>query len=236
MHKLNFTWPATTADGAVLQVQHRKYVKVMPLEKEPRIVAGVDAAFSEKNVFAAVCLFRCADRTLIEQSTAIETIRFPYVPGYLIFLEGPAIISALKKLKAEPDVILVDGHGIAHPRNMGSASHLGVLLDIPTIGCAKNPLTGEFRNPAKGKGSRSELRIKGKTVGAVLRTRGNVAPVFVSPGHLIDLDAAVRITLACVQKYRIPEPLRCADMLSRRMKRKYSGSSAYEQPGRRDAA
>lgn len=232
----NITWPGTIAEATKLQEQHRKYVQIKTLKKEPGIVAGVDAIFCEDTVFAAVCLIRFADMTLIEQTTSRETIRFPYVPGYLIFLEGPAIISALKKLKQQPDIILVDGHGLAHPRNIGSASHLGVLLDIPTIGCAKKRLVGDFREPDRRKGSWSELYFEKRIVGAVLRTRQDIAPVFVSPGHKINLNDALRITMGCIGKYRIPEPLRCADMLSKRMRDGYfKGIASLSRAGTTDA-
>jgi deoxyribonuclease V len=180
----------------------------------------VDAAFSADKVFAAVCVHRYPDMALIEQTAAAEKISFPYVPGYLFFLEGPAILSALERLRALPDIILFDGHGSAQPRNIGAASHLGLLLDIPTIGCAKKRLVGEYTEPDTPKGSWSVLRLEEKTVGAVLRTRDNVAPVFVSPGHRTDLEDAIRITLRCTGKFRIPEPLRCADSVSGRMKKR----------------
>ncbi len=209
-----------------LQEKHKNLVRIEPLEREPEFIAGVDAAFSEDQVFAAACLYHYPDLTLVEQSSAIEQAKFPYVPGYLLFLEGPAIISAVRKLKIKPELILVDGQGLAHPRRIGSASHLGVLLDLPTIGCAKTRLVGEFREPGRRKGTWSELRYEGETVGAVLRTRDRVRPLFISPGHKIDLKDAIRITLGCVTKYRIPEPLRCADMLSKRMKAGAQSSSS----------
>ena len=181
-------------------------------------MTGVDAAFSEDLVYAAACLYRYPELTLQEQASAAGKLRFPYVPGFLSFREGTAIIAAIRKLTVKPDVILVDGQGIAHPRGIGIASHLGVLLNIPAIGCAKTRLVGEFEEPGRRKGSWSELVYECRIVGAVLRTKDSVRPLFVSPGHKIDLDSAVRITLNCIGKYRIPEPLRCADMLSKKLK------------------
>lgn len=212
------TWPDTISDALRLQEQHRKLVKIAPLKKEPEFVAGVDAAFDEDCVCAAACLYRYRELTLVERETAVRTVSFPYVPGYLFFREGPAIIAALKKLSRPPEVILVDGHGIAHPRGIGSASHLGVLLGIPTIGCAKTRLVGTFKEPGSAKENWSPLKYEGSVVGAVLRTRDDVRPLYVSPGHEVDVDGAIHITLACCGKYRIPEPLRCADMLSRKMR------------------
>jgi deoxyribonuclease V len=211
-------WPETISieQARELQKELRKRVRVIPLTREPRYVAGVDAAFSEDLVYAAACLYRYPELTLVEKTCAVEKLRFPYVPGFLSFREGHAVIAAIRKLPTKPDIILVDGQGIAHPRGIGIASHLGVLLDISTIGCAKTGLVGEFKEPGGRKGDWSRLAHEGRIVGAVLRTKDGVRPLFVSPGHKIDLDAAVRITLDCIGRYRIPEPLRCADMLSKK--------------------
>jgi deoxyribonuclease V len=214
-------WPKslTIPEAREIQNQLRKKVRVTPLIKEPRYIAGADAAFSDESVFAAVCLFLFPELTLVEQRTAIQKLSFPYVPGYLSFREGPSIIGALEILSKKPDLILVDGQGIAHPRGLGIASHIGVLLGLPTIGCAKSRLIGEHREPGNKKGSQSPLQLEGKTVGTVLRTKDHTRPLFISPGHKTDLATAVHITLACTGRYRIPEPLRCADMLSKKIKR-----------------
>ena len=213
-------WPETISieHARELQKDLRKRVRLIPLKREPRYVAGVDAAFSENLVYAAACLYSYPDLILVEKACAVEKLRFPYVPGFLSFREGSAIIAAVRKLATKPNVLLVDGQGIAHPRGIGIASHLGVLLNIPTTGCAKTRFVGEFEEPGRRKGSWSELTYKGRIVGGVLRTKDGVRPLFVSPGHKIDLDGAVRITLDCIGKYRIPEPLRCADMLSKKLK------------------
>ncbi len=211
-------WPKNIAEARGIQELHRNRIRTVPLDKDPVYVAGVDAAFSEDLVFAAACLYRCPELTLVEQSSSMLKATFPYVPGYLLFREGPAIIAAINKLSRSPDVILVDGHGIAHPRGIGSASHLGILLDIPTIGCAKTKLVGTGETPEVHKGRWAPLQYKGNVVGAVLRTKRNVRPLFISPGHDINLGDAIRVTMACIGRYRIPEPLRCADMLSKRIK------------------
>lgn len=215
MKGTDIIWPGNIAEARALQERHRSRIRIVPLSKEPEFVAGVDAAFSEDRVFAAACLYRYPDLTLIERTTAVLKSAFPYVPGYLLFREGPAIVAALNNLKKAPDLILVDGQGIAHPGGIGSASHLGIMLDIPTIGCAKTRLIGEFREPGRKKGDWSELRSEGVIVGAVLRTRDDTKAVFLSPGHKIDLGDSIRLVLGCTGRYRIPEPLRCADMLSR---------------------
>jgi deoxyribonuclease V len=153
---------------------------------------------------------------LIEQQTAVHRSDFPYVPGYLFFREGQAIVDVLRSLKQFPDVVLIDGQGIAHPRGIGSASHIGLLLDIPTIGCAKTRLVGNFQEPGKQKGSWSLLEYNGKATGAVVLTQDGIKPIFVSPGHKIDVSDSIRVLLGSIGRYRIPEPLRCAHMLSRK--------------------
>lgn len=218
MRKTDFNWPETIDEARAVQEQQRSLIEIAPLEREPEVVAGVDAAYSEDRVFAAACLYRYPDRVLIERASAVRKSTLPYVPGYLFFSEGPAIVSALDKLSVKPDIILIDGQGIAHPRGIGSASHLGLLLDIPTIGCAKTRLVGDYREPGIGKGSRTLLKFDGRVVGAVLRTQEGIRPLFLSAGHKIGLNDAIRITMGCVGSYRIPEPLRCADMLSGKLK------------------
>jgi len=214
MRTPDIIWPKTIDRAREIQERDKKLLLIKPLDKEPEYVAGVDAAFSEDRVYAAACLYCYPQLTIVEQAAAEKHLAFPYIPGYLLFREGPAIIAALNKLKRKPDVILIDGQGIAHPRGIGSASHLGILLDVPTIGCGKTKLVGKYRDPGELKGNWTELLFNGQIVGAVLRTRDSVRPLFVSPGHRIDLQGAIRIALACVGRYRIPEPLRSADMLS----------------------
>jgi deoxyribonuclease V len=213
-------WPTTFTLQEARKVQNllQKKVRIVPLEHEPRYVAGVDAAFSEDRVFAAACLYRFRDLTACEQASFSRKLSFPYVPGFLSFREGPAIIAVLNRLPRMPDLILVDGQGIAHPRGVGIASYIGVLTGIPTIGCAKSRLIGEYEEPLMKKGSWSPLRSEGNVIGAVLRTRDHTRPLFVSPGHRTDLNSAIRLTLACTRNYRIPEPIRCADMLSKKIK------------------
>jgi len=218
MRSPHIIWPKTIERAREMQERDKRLVLIEPLHKEPEYVAGVDASFSESRVYAAVCLYCYSQLTLVEQTSAEKQLEFPYVPGYLLFREGPAIIAALKKLKRKPDVILIDGQGIAHPRGIGSASHVGVLLDVPTIGCAKTRLVGKYRDPGARKGNWTELQFDGRIIGAVLRTRDGVRPLFLSPGHRIDLHGAIRIALNCVGRCRIPEPLRCADMLSKKIR------------------
>lgn len=191
-------------------------VRLDPLREKVRFVVGVDAAFSATRVYAAAALYSFPGLELIEESVAVSKIRFPYAPGYLSFREAPALIQAVRRLKSEPGLILVDGQGIAHPRGIGMASHVGVLLNIPAVGCAKSRLIGEFAEPDGSKGCWSPLVHQGKIVGAVMRTRDNVRPLFVSPGHRVNLRDCLIIVAACLKGYRIPEPLRRADYLSKK--------------------
>jgi deoxyribonuclease V len=217
-------WPGDIAAAKAAQELLCKKVRIAPFRGRPRLVAGVDAAFSFSQVFAAACLYHLADLTCVEQVTAVQDLRFPYVPGLLSFREGPAVIEALGRLTQRPDVILVDGQGIAHPRGMGLASHVGVVLDISTIGCAKQRLVGDHQEPGVKKGEWELLRYHDAVIGAVLRTRDNVRPLYISPGHRVDVKTAIGIVLSCLARFRIPEPLRCADMLSKKTKRDIAGS------------
>ena len=214
-------WPKTLTIEDARKAQNflSRKVRLSPLKKEPRYIAGVDAAFSDDLVFAAACLYLFPELALIERQFAVQQLLFPYVPGFLSFREGPAIMAALEKLAQKPDLLLVDGQGIAHPRGLGIASYLGVLLNIPAVGCAKSRLVGEHKDPGIRRGRWSRLIYEGRAVGTVVRTKDGVRPLFVSPGHRVNTDDATRLTIACSGKHRIPEPLRCADMLSRRMKK-----------------
>jgi len=220
-------WPETVREAREAQDSLKKRLKIRPLAREPRLIAALDAAFSGVGaggmVFGAACLFAYPSIDLIEEAACELPCDFPYVPGYLTFREGPALLAALNRLRKRPDIIIVDGQGIAHPRGMGIASHLGVLLGLPGIGCAKSRLVGEYDEPGRARGKSSPLVYEGNTVGAVLRTREGVRPVFVSPGHLIDLEGAVRIVLNSTGKYRISEPLRCAHRAAGRAKEEFEG-------------
>ena len=212
-------WPKDIIGARKIQEILKEKVKIIPLKKDPGYIAGVDAAFSKdgNKVIGVASLYRYPEMTLIEDSFAFTKAPFPYVPGFLSLREGPAIIEAIKGLKTRPDMILFDGQGIAHPKRIGIATHIGILLDIPTIGCAKSKLIGEYKDPGSKKGDWSPLIYKGKTIGAVLRTKDIVRPLFVSPGHRVDLDSSVEIVLKSTTRYRIPEPLRRADHISKRL-------------------
>jgi len=222
--KLDYlTWPINISDAKAIQIALRDKVKIIALKKPPQYIASVDASFTDDEIIAVACLYKYPELVYLGHETAIRKASFPYVPGYLTFREGPAIIEAINSLKIKPDIILFDGQGIAHPKGIGIASHIGVLLDMPTIGCAKSRLIGEYKEPGFKKGDWSSLKYNGRTVGAVLRTKGNVRPLFVSPGHRIDLKASIEIVLGCTSKYRIPEPLRWADFISKKLRREKLG-------------
>ena len=181
-------------------------------------VAGVDVGFplrgGQPRARAAAVLFSFPSLTPIAESVIEEPVRYPYIPGLLSFREAPAILSALQRLPAPPDLILVDGQGRAHPRRFGIACHLGLLLDRPTLGCAKSTLVGRYAEPADELGAWTPLLADGEVVGAAVRTRPRVKPVFVSVGHRLSLETAIRLVLACSRGHRLPEPTRLADTLA----------------------
>lgn len=207
-------WPGTIEEAAGFREELARKIRISSTGKKIRNVAGVDVAYCGKTAVAAAVLYDLENLDLLEETAAIVEVRFPYVPGYLFFREGPAVLAALEKLTRRPDLLMVDGHGIAHPKKAGYACLLGALLDIPSIGCAKSRLVGEFEEPGREKGSSSPLVYGGDTVGAVVRTRQGIRPVFVSAGHLISLEEAVTVVLRCAPKFRIPEPLRASDALA----------------------
>ncbi len=183
-------------------------------------VAGIDVSYDDtsKLMFAGVVVMSGDGRQVLETATAALRVRFPYIPGLLSFRETPAVIKAWTKLNALPDCLICDGHGLAHPRRFGLACHLGVLLRLPSIGCAKSLLVGTHRQPGKRRGSLEPLLDRGEQIGAVLRTRHGVAPVFVSQGDRISLDAAVQVVLDTCGGYRLPEPTRRAHLLVNEMR------------------
>ncbi|MEW6033485.1 MAG: deoxyribonuclease V [Chloroflexota bacterium] len=181
-----------------------------------RVVAGVDASYPRWRGVGtgSVVLVRYPDLTLLEVRTYSAEFSFPYIPGLLSFRESPLVLGAWKRLSSLPDLVLVDGQGIAHPRRMGLASHLGLLLDRPTIGCAKSVLCGTHGPVGEGRGSWVELVDGGEVIGAAVRTKERATPVYVSIGHKVDLPSALHWTQACCRGYRLPEPLRLAHLAS----------------------
>ncbi len=213
----------TVADAREVQERLRKAVRQVPLAMERlRLVGAADVTFldDKETVAAAFVVADLSTGAVVEEKTAVRKTAFPYVPGYLTFREGPSVLAAWGKLRHRPDVLLFDGHGIAHPRRFGIASHMGVILDMPAVGCAKSRLVGEYEEPGRRKGCCSPLVDRGEVVGAVLRTRDGVNPVFVSPGHRADLPTSVALVLGLCSRYRLPDPARRAHQITREMRRR----------------
>jgi len=199
-----------------MAIQHRLASQVvLTWDGRPvRRVAGVDVGFPGERGRAAVAVLSFPDLQFLDSARAEIEISFPYIPGLLAFREGPVILAALEQLSVEPDLLIFDGHGLAHPRRMGIATHMGVLLDMPSIGCAKSRLVGTHQEPGPSRGSYTWLYDEGEVIGAVLRTREGVSPVYVSIGNRIDLETAVDFLLRCCTRYRLPEPIRWAHRLA----------------------
>jgi deoxyribonuclease V len=211
----NHSWDLTPTAAIALQKTLAQKIKIIQPEQPLRFIAGVDCAPSQdkKFYFAAVVLWDRQQLRVLEYHIDKAPLVFPYIPGLLSFREIPAILKAFAHLTQTPDVIMVDGHGLAHPRGLGIASHLGLLFERPTLGCGKSLLYGHYQEPGLAFGATSSLVAKNKVIGMVVRTRAKVAPVIVSVGHLIDLPTAVDLVLDCTQGYRLPEPTRQADKL-----------------------
>ncbi|MDD4457193.1 MAG: deoxyribonuclease V [Syntrophotalea acetylenica] len=206
-------WCMTPRQAIALQkaLAHRVCTESR-LPQNLRHVAGVDVSFrrGDSLFHAAVVVVDLADMACVEAVCAAIEIRFPYVPGLLSFRELPVVLEAFRKLRSTPDAVLVDGQGIAHPRRLGLASHLGLWLGLPTVGCAKSRLCGEHPPPGRGRGERVPLVLDGTVVGTVLTTRDGIRPLYVSPGHMTDVPGAAELVLACTGRYRLPEPIRRA--------------------------
>jgi deoxyribonuclease V len=213
----------SVAEAREIQERLRREVREEPGLDQAGIefVAGTDISYlrERKLALGAAVLMGYPGMEVLEVCTSAVEVTFPYVPGLLSFRELPALLPALEALGRTPDLIFVDGHGLAHPRAFGLASHLGVLTGIPAIGCAKSRLVGESEEPGREVGDQVPLLYKGKTVGAVLRTRRGVKPLYVSVGHLVDLPTSVRMVLACLRGVRLPEPQRKAHQAAEGSKR-----------------
>lgn len=225
-------WDVSPAEARAIQEQLRARVETRDRLPPLDFVAGADVALDlGRNVaIAGVILYRFPEMTEVERVSAERPIAFPYVPGLLSFREAPVLLRAFAKLTRAPTVIFFDGHGYAHPRRFGIASHLGVLLDTPTIGCAKSRLIGTHREPPAPPASSVPLKDADETIGAVVRTRRGVRPIYVSVGHRISLPRAVELALAVCDGYRIPRPTRQADQFVESVKR--AARSALQKAGK----
>lgn len=213
----DYAWPSRLEEAIVIQEKLRDQVITEDQLQEPiQYVAGVDVGFEADGTItrAAVAILSFPDLQVIETSLAHRPTNFPYIPGFLSFREIPAVLDALEKIKTIPDIILCDGQGIAHPRRLGIASHLGLIIDMPTVGVAKSLLVGKHEELSETKGSKQPLIYKGETIGAVVRTRTGVKPLYISSGHRVSLPTAIDYVLRCTPKYRLPETTRIADKLA----------------------
>ncbi len=209
-------WQVTPAEARAIQETLRGRVETVDRLPSIRHVAGVDVGFAPdgRTTRAAVVVLSYPALTPVDQAVARQPTAFPYVPGLLSFRELPAVLAAIEQLQILPDLYLCDGQGLAHPRRFGIACHLGVLLDAPAIGVAKTRLTGSHDEPPAEKGGWVPLLDGGEVIGAVVRTRSRVKPVYVSVGHRVSLETAVNFTLACTTHYRLPETTRQAHRLA----------------------
>jgi len=227
-HRLSHSWDLSFGEARRLQETLAHQIRLSFPQKTIRLIAGADVSFNKFSpvLFAGVVVLSFPDLLLVEERWTIQRTAFPYVPGYLSFREAPAVIAAFEKVKSRPDVMILDGQGIAHPRGLGLASHVGLLLGFPTVGCAKSLLVGKHIPVPPEKGASVPLIFKEKEVGKVLRTRTNVKPVFVSPGHMMDIKHAAEFVLRCCPRYRLPEPTRQAHFLVNRIREEHKGSHA----------
>lgn len=214
----HISWPASAAEAVAIQQSLRQRVRIGHNDTHFSRIAGIDVSYDISNNLSRAVIV-VMDAVRLQQvaepiATQIDTA-FPYIPGLLSFREIPVILKALSLLDVMPDLLMVDGHGIAHPRRLGIAAHLGVLMDMPSIGVAKKKLVGSYEEPGVHKGDSTMLLHKGEMIGTVLRSKENVKPLFVSPGHCLSHAQAVAITNACLLKHKLPEPTRIADKISK---------------------
>lgn len=214
-------WTLSLAEAGALQKRLAATLQFPLKEADFRYVAGADVTFdaSTNLQIAAVVLYDIQKGSIIEESHAQDMARFPYVPGYLSFREAPVVLAAWESLSLRPQALILDGQGLAHPRRFGLACHIGLWLGIPTLGCAKSRLLGEYEEPETEMGSWSTLTDRGEEIGAVLRTRRGVKPVFISQGNLLPLPLCIELTLRCCTRFRLPEPTRQAHLLVTRLRK-----------------
>ncbi len=197
-----------------IQIQEALRKQVFLYKSCPKIeiIAGADVSYHKNKMIGGIVILKFQSWEIIERQYSVQPVNFPYIPGLLTFREGPALLAAWEKVVNEPDIILFDGQGIAHPRRMGIATHLGLLLDKPTIGCTKTKLWGNYFAVGEREGDYTFLKESKEIVGAVLRTRKGVKPIFISPGHKIDVLTSLEVVLKCIDKYKLPLPVREAHL------------------------
>ena len=224
IHPLH-SWDLTPAAAVEIQRELAPRVETRTPLTKCQLIAGADISYNRYSSrhYAAVIVLRLSDWTVVETQEAVGDVAFPYVPGLLSFREAPVLLEAFAKVQAQPDAVMFDGQGLAHPRRLGLACHVGLFLDVPSLGCAKSRLTGKYKEPGKAPGSIAPLVDREEVIGSVVRTKYNVKPVYVSAGHRIDLPSAVRVVLASCHGYRIPEPTRLAHLYVNELRRRESG-------------
>jgi len=211
-------WDLEPPEAMEVQNRLKERLLIVPFEGRVEYVAGVDLSFPGGKALAVIVVINAAMK-VVEVVHTLSEVKYPYIPGLLAFREGPAFLKTWEKLKTKPDVVFFDGQGIAHPRGLGIASHMGLFIDIPTVGIAKSRLYGKHGEPGKNKGDYTPLfDEKGNKIGFVLRSRPNVAPLYVSPGHLTDPDSALELTLRFLKNHRLPEPTRLAHLYTQKLK------------------
>ncbi|HKS27004.1 MAG TPA: deoxyribonuclease V [Pyrinomonadaceae bacterium] len=229
-------WNKTPREAVELQKRLREQVRLAPLSREIKTIAGADISFNkfDPTVYAGIVVLSFPEMEVIEEAGVVSEARFPYIPGLLSFRETPSVLEAWSQLKTEPDALMLDGQGLAHPRRVGIACHIGLMIERPTLGCAKSVLVGKYEEPDVERGSWSEMIDKGEVVGAAVRTKRKVQPVYVSPGHLIDLDGAIDLALRSDGGYRQPEPTRRAHLLVNALRRgeREPGTTSTQTTGR----
>lgn len=215
------SWDLSPAEAIAQQKQLRSSIQITAFEGALRVIGGADISFNRFDpvVYAGIVLLSYQSLEVVAYSLVKTTASFPYIPGLLSFRELPALLQAWEQIPLKPDLVVVDGQGIAHPRRMGIASHFGLVTDTPTIGCAKSPLMPTYSEPALTKGSIGSIEDKGEQIGLVMRTKDRVKPLFVSPGHKTDFSDSQQIIMRCVKQHKLPEPTRQAHLFVNRFRK-----------------
>ena len=221
IYKKLHNWNVSPSEARNIQSKLKDNIVISPLNKDVQFVGGADVSFDKGSnlVFTAIVILKLPDLTIVERKGLSERVDFPYIPGLLAFREGPPVLKCWDRVENKPDVMMFDAQGIAHPRRMGLATHIGLYLDIPSVGCAKSVLVGQYQEPGEKAGEFTPLEYKDDVVGTAVRTKDRISPVFVSIGHKVDLSDAVNLVLQCTRGYRIPEPTRQAHLAVNRLRR-----------------
>ncbi len=208
-------------EAVAVQKELQSRVQIRPLQKPVQTLGGADISFNRFSniVYAGIVVLDFPSMEVIERTSVVTTVDFPYIPGLLAFRELPAIMEAWERLSVKPDVLVTDGHGLAHPRRLGIASHFGIMAGVPSFGCAKTLLTGKYVDPENELFAESDLTDKDEKIGIVLRSKKNCKPIFISAGHLITHQESVALIKQCIRKYRVPEPTRQAHLLVNEVRR-----------------